>query len=203
VDGSESDDGSTGDATLPDGAIPADGAAGDSGAEGGTAESGTIVSSCQAPAGGSACDPGLVGCGGTSCTTSSQFCCVDGADDGGSGGTCLGYNNSSCPAGALTLGCDETGDCASGVCCEEVIALGVAGPTQCMTSCPSGWFQICKSNTECGGGSSGAGSCIRQTCTEPPTLLTTGSSVIVEACAVPATLTNLNGNGALAGCVAE
>jgi len=34
-------------------------------------------------------------------------------------------------------------------------------------------------------------------------LLTTGSSVIVEACAVPASLTNLNNNGALAGCVAE
>jgi hypothetical protein len=203
VDGSEGDDASPGDAALPDGAVLADGAIGDGGPTGTVGEAAAPTSSCQPPQGGSPCDPGLVGCGGSSCTTSSQYCCVAGGGDGGPGGTCLAYNNSSCPNGALTLGCDETSDCASGVCCEQSVALGVAGSTQCMSSCPSGWFQICKSNTECGGGSSGGGNCIRQTCTQPPTLLTSGSSVVVEACAVRASLTNLNNSGALAGCVAQ
>jgi hypothetical protein len=74
-----------------------------------------------------------------------------------------------------------------------------------MASCPAGWFQVCKSDTECGGGhdAGGLNRCVRQTCTQPSGLFGGGSSVTVEACAVPATLGNLNNAGALMGCVAQ
>ena len=188
-----SDSGVAGDTGVADTAVAA--------TEGGIAP----ASTCQAPTGGAACNPGLVTCGSTSCATSSSFCCED--DDGG--GACAAYNSAGCSNGDLTLQCDETADCTSGVCCEEVIALGVAGPTQCMSSCPSGWFQICKSNTECGtGDGGGVNRCVLQTCTQPPGLLTEGSSVVVEACAVPPGLVTIGfgtsgPSGALAGCVAQ
>jgi hypothetical protein len=189
-------DGSTGDATLADAAPSTDDGA-------------ASMTTCQAPDGGAACDPGLVSCGGSSCTTSNAYCCVGGGDGGSN--VCTAYNSASCPSGNLTVACDETADCATGVCCEEVVGLGVPGPTQCMSSCPSNWFQICKSNTECGGGSDAGGlnQCIRQTCTQPPGLLTQGSSVVVEACAVPAppglsiSLGGAGSGGALQGCVAQ
>jgi hypothetical protein len=79
------------------------------------------------------------------------------------------------------------------------------GPTQCLSSCPSGWFKICKSDRECGQGDGGGSlnHCIRQVCTQLPGLLGGGSSVTIEACAVPATLGNLDNHGALPGCVAQ
>jgi hypothetical protein len=128
-----------------------------------------------------------------------------GGAEGGAGNVCSPFNSASCPGGALTIACDESADCVDSVCCEQIVSLGVAGPTQCMASCPTGWFQVCKSDTECGGGHDGGDStrCVRQTCTQPPGLFSAGSSVTIEACAVPATLANLNNAGALMGCVAE
>jgi hypothetical protein len=201
-----SDDGAAGDAAV----APGSDAATASGSSSGGSSSGG-GSTCAAPSGGLACDPGQVTCGGGTCSTGSQFCCISNADDGGLSSTCNAYNSATCPSGALSIGCDEAADCSNGVCCEQIIGLGVAGPTQCMASCPSGYFQVCKSDTECpssGGvtatGDGGAGGkCVVQTCTMPPGLLGGGSSVVVEACAVPPTLTNLNNRGALAGCDAK
>jgi hypothetical protein len=126
-------------------------------------------------------------------------------DDEGDGGTCTAYNSAACPNGSLTVACDETADCAGGgVCCEEIVSLGVAGPTECMAGCPQGWFQVCRSNTECGSGDGGGlNRCVLQTCTQPPGLLTPGSSVVVEACAVPPSLGSFSTSGALEGCVAQ
>jgi hypothetical protein len=162
------------------------------------------ATSCHPPEGGLPCDPGVVSCGGASCTTSSQFCCVGGAQ-GGAGDVCSPFNGASCPSSALAVACDEAADCSGALCCEQEVGLGVAGPTQCMASCPSGWFQACKSHSECNshGDAGGLNRCVLQTCTQPPGLLGGGSSVTVEACAVPSTLTNLNNGGALAGCVAQ
>lgn len=182
---------------------------GDASLEGGSdatpgGEGGHVTSTCQAPTGGAACNPGTVTCGSTTCSTSTDFCCASGGEAGA--GTCTAYNSSSCPSGALTLDCDETADCTAGVCCEQIISLGVPGPTKCMASCSTGWFQVCKSHTECGAGGDAGGPlnrCVLQTCTMPSGLLGGGRSVVVEACAVPATLGNLNNNGALTGCVAN
>jgi hypothetical protein len=196
-----SDGGSGGDGSATGDATGAS-TGGDGGSTAGDGGAGSLV--CSAPTGGQPCDPGQIACGGSSCSTRSHFCCVTGSNDGGPAGTCSAYNGPACGSGALSVACDEAADCSGGLCCEQSVALGVAGPTQCMTSCPVGWFQVCKSDSECGGGGdAGGGSCIVQTCTLPSGLLGGGSSVVVEACAVPPTLTNLNNRGALAGCVAR
>jgi hypothetical protein len=202
-DASSADDGAPTDATTgSDTAVAADAGSDSSVAP---AEASAPPATCQPPSGGAACDPGTVTCGGVSCSTSNSVCCTD--EDGG--GSCAADNSAGCPGGDLSQQCDETGDCSSGVCCEEVIGLGVAGPTQCMASCPSGWFQVCKSNTECGTGDGGGlNRCVLQTCTQPPGLLTPGSSVVVEACAQPSGIVTINigttgPSGALAGCVAQ
>jgi hypothetical protein len=202
--GSDAGEGGGDDATPPSDAT-VDGApvAPVDGSSESAAPEASAASSCIAPEGGAPCDPGLVSCGGASCTTVSEFCCVG----GGTGATpdiCAAFNGASCPSSALVVACDEAADCSNAVCCEEIVGLGVSGPTQCMTSCPSGWFQVCRSDTECGGGGDGGTNrCIVQTCTQPAGLLTPGSSVTVEACAVPATLGNLGNHGALSGCVAQ
>jgi hypothetical protein len=203
VDATAADDSTT---TPSDDAPGTDAPTGDAAsADGGSSDSGGgAASSCVRPEGGLPCDPGLVGCGGESCSTASSFCCVGGAE-GGAGDICSPFNGASCPGSALTIACDETADCTGSVCCEEIVSLGVAGPTQCMASCPSGWFQVCKTDTECGDGHDAGrlNRCVVQTCTEPSGLFGGGSSVTVEACAVPASLGNLNNGGALAGCVAQ
>ena len=184
------------DATPPEGSTDAGTVAKDAASSG--------ASSCQTPEGGLACDPGVVACGSTACSTASSFCCVGGGQ-GGTGEVCSPFNGASCPSSALTVACDETADCTGAVCCEQNAGLGAAGPTQCLASCPSGWFQVCKSNTECGAKHDGGspGRCVRQTCTQPSGLFGGGSSVTLEACAVPASLGNLNNDGALMGCVAQ
>ncbi len=189
------------DATI----APTDAPAGDVSGEGGVASGdsgGGGGSSCQRPPGGPPCDPGVVSCGGTSCSTATSFCCVGGAE-GGTADICSPFNGASCPNYATAVACDESSDCSGSVCCEENVGIGVQGPTQCMASCPSGWFQVCKSDTECRGERDAGGQCVRQTCTDPGGLFGGGSSVTVEACAVPATLGNLNNAGALMGCVAQ
>jgi|HubBroStandDraft_5_1064220.scaffolds.fasta_scaffold210614_2 hypothetical protein len=201
---SADDDGAADDATTSsDTGVAVDTGVADTGVA--APEAGVVpASTCQAPTGGAACDPGIVTCGSTSCSTSSSYCCAD--DDGGA---CTAYNSAGCPSTDLTLQCDEAADCASGVCCEQAMSLGVAGPTQCMSSCPTGWFQICRSNTECGtGDGGGVNRCVLQTCTQAPTLLTAGSSVVVEACAVPPGFITIGigtsgPTGALSGCVAQ
>jgi hypothetical protein len=130
---------------------PDGGQAGEAGASSGG-------STCQSPDGGAPCDPGMVGCGSMSCTTASTYCCSD--LDGG--GTCDPYNGGSCSSG-VKYQCNEAADCTSGVCCE----LDQYGPhsSSCMPSCPAGNFQVCRSDTECGGGDAGGPKkCILQTC---------------------------------------
>jgi hypothetical protein len=203
-DATSAEDGGPTDATTgSDTAVAADAGVSDSSVA--PTEASAPPATCQPPSGGAACDPGTVTCGGVSCSTGDSVCCT--GEDGG--GSCAADNSAGCPGGDLSQQCDETGDCSSGVCCEEVIGLGVAGPTQCMASCPSGWFQVCKSNTECGTGDGGGlNRCVLQTCTQPPGLLTPGSSVVVEACAQPAGIVTIDigttgPSGALAGCVAQ
>jgi hypothetical protein len=214
--GGGSSGGAGGDDATAAASDDASGSAADSGAPGeggdepgeagaGTAhtEGGAPASTCQVPEGGAPCDPGRVACGSTSCETSNQYCCVGGGS-GGSGDVCSAFNGASCPSSALTVACDETADCVDSVCCEENVGAGMQGPSQCMSSCPGGWFKICKSDRECGEGDGGGSlnRCIVQTCTQIG-LLGGGTSVTIEACAVPATLGNLGNRGALPGCVAQ
>jgi hypothetical protein len=116
-----------------------------------------------------------VPCGSASCSTATQYCCSNG--DGG--GTCDPYNGGSCASG-VKVSCNEATDCASGVCCEP----DQFGPqsTSCMPSCPAGNFQVCRTDSECGGGDSGAPhKCIVQKC---PTGPGAGAGTItVQACA--------------------
>ncbi|MGH7440172.1 MAG: hypothetical protein ACRENE_31150, partial [Polyangiaceae bacterium] len=190
--------------SATDSAAPGEG--GDESSEGGAAhsEGGAPAATCQVPEGGVACDPGRVACGTASCDTANEYCCAGGGS-GASASVCSAFNGASCPSSALTVACDETADCSHSVCCEQDVGLGMQGPSQCMSSCPSGWFKICKTDRECGDGDGGGSldRCIVQNCTQLPGLLGGGASVTIEACAVPATLGNLGNHGALPGCVAQ
>jgi hypothetical protein len=111
---------------------------------------------CDPPEGGPPCDPGHVPCGGSSCPTSTSFCCQTLT---GLAGTC-DQTGSTCTQGA-SLHCDEAADCDAGVCC--LSPIGAAGATvtaTCQATCPSGTFQLCRSNRECLSGQP----CIAQTC---------------------------------------
>jgi hypothetical protein len=80
----------------------------------------------------------------------------------------------------VEVSCNEAADCASGVCC----APDQYGPqsTSCMPSCPAGDFQLCRTDSECGSGDSGAPKqCIVQTCPTGP--MADAGTVTVEACA--------------------
>jgi loricrin len=163
-----------------DGAPPGEGGGGSSGGSGG----GT---SCLAPEGGAPCDPGTVTCGSMSCSTATTECCsnLDG------GGTCDPYNGGSCTSG-VTYQCNEAADCTSGVCC-ELDEYGAHSAT-CMPSCGVGYFQVCRSDSECGTTSDAgaAKKCILQTC---PTTEGATTTITVEACAYP----TVTGGGAGGG----
>jgi hypothetical protein len=172
------------------------GSAGDGGAG-----SGSSSVTCQAPDGGAPCDPGRVPCGSTTCDPSLTSCCRMTGDAGTD--MCIGPNGAC--TGGNRVSCKESGDCASGlVCCDSY------GPTSCMAACggPSGSFQICRSDTECGitsDAGAAAKRCILQTCGGPRPGAPPSPVVTVEACATrsapgpgaPATW------GALPGCTAK
>ncbi|MGO9839345.1 MAG: hypothetical protein ACLP1X_34625 [Polyangiaceae bacterium] len=109
---------------------------GDAGGEGGSPV-------CLVPEGGAPCSPGKVSCGSTTCDTATDYCC---AGTNGAG-TCEPLNGGTCASG-VKVECDETADCASGdVCCQQD-AYGPHSAT-CEASCPTGYFQVCRSNAEC------------------------------------------------------
>lgn len=106
-------------------------------------------------------DPGLIGCGTTTCKSSggilgsatSSYCCVERAN-GGLISTCKNAAVSSCNGHRFL--CDEAADCTNGVCCVEVQTSGgsVRALSACRSSCATGAsrFQVCKTDDECEGG---------------------------------------------------
>jgi hypothetical protein len=167
------------------------GSPGDSGAEGDAAATTSVI---PVPDGGAPSDPLAVECGGASCSVVSNACCFN---QGDGGGTCAS-SNTACGTGQVKLGCNESSDCAGGVCCETIVGLGIQGPTQCESACPAGTFQLCRTNGDCGVDGGAPGKCIVQSCTDPSTSV----AHIAEACSQPPTLMNPLG-GALYGCVAK
>jgi hypothetical protein len=168
--GSGSSGGSSGGSTGP---VGEGGSGGADGAVGGM----TTTSTCKAPDGGAACDPGLVPCGSAMCDTSKTSCCRATGDAGVD--TCVG------PNGACTgtlVHCNETSDCADGlVCCDNY------GATSCAASCGPYGTQACRSDSECGlhADAGAAKRCIVQTCGGPAPGGGPPSPVVtVEACAV-------------------
>lgn len=110
---------------------------------------------CDPPDGGLPCDPGHVQCAGSTCATATTFCCETST---GSSGMCD-------PAKATCTQseshCDEALDCDGGVCCMSItISFATTVKSTCQATCPTGSYQLCRSNTECGAGKA----CVVQTC---------------------------------------
>jgi hypothetical protein len=189
--GAGDDSGGTG---LRDGSSSGGGEAGSSG---GGQDSGPPP--IPVPEGGAPSTPGLVSCGAVSCTTSSQHCCVAPGGDAGATRTCEPYNGGNCPANGITLDCLEAADCASGVCCAP-LAFGPQSTT-CRSSCGTGNFQVCRTDSECAGrgDAGGSGKCVVQVCTDPRTMVMT----TVEACAAAPAAGQRDAGGALPFCVAK
>jgi hypothetical protein len=161
---------------MRDGGGPSDGSmvadASDAGrmdaskAGGDAGEGGSPV--CLVPDGGAPCSPGKVTCGSTTCDTATDYCC---AGTNGAG-TCEPLNGGTCASG-VEVECDETADCASGnVCCQQD-AYGPHSAT-CETACPTGYFQVCRTNAECT-----PQTCIVQLCSPSAG---TPATVTLEAC---------------------
>lgn len=111
---------------------------------------------CTPPDGGLPCDPGNVSCAGSTCPTRTTFCCEP---DTETSGTC-DQIGTTCTQSELY--CDETADCEGGVCCMTITTsfIGTTVKAICQTTCATGSYQLCRSNTECGTGKP----CIAQTC---------------------------------------
>ena len=147
--------------TTNDGALPDDKDAGSTPPERDAGTDGLSIPDAPPPPpgdGGSfdglAPDPGKIRCGSMSCNTPALVCCAS-----GDGGTCT--NQQQCDFGR-PLACDETGDCANGVCC---IHPGQAPfplvTSACQATCIQGaiTFQACKTSQECVGSL-----CVAQKC---------------------------------------
>jgi hypothetical protein len=182
------------------GVSPDDGSASSSGGSADAGDSGGGPPSCVSVDGGAQCsDPLRLPCGGSTCNTSTDYCCVENADAGGTQ-TCVAPNGSCSPPAAM-IGCKEAADCASGaVCCGNFPRTGVQGTTSCMASCTAMQnVQICRTDDECGA-KSDAGAlkkCVLQTC----------GSLTLQLCAV-ASFGGPGGpppdaGGAYAGCTAK
>jgi hypothetical protein len=127
--------------------------------------------------GGAQCStPLMLPCGSSTCNTSSDYCCVDTADGGGTQ-TCVAPNGS-CPSMATKIACKEAADCTGGaLCCANFLMLGVQGNTSCLPSCGGNQnVQICRTDSECRGSADGGGlkKCVLQTC----------GSLTLQLCAV-------------------
>ncbi len=182
------------------GVSPGDGSASSSGGSGDAGDGGGVPRQCVSVDGGAQCsNPLMLPCGGSTCNTGTDYCCVESAD-AGAAQTCVAPNGSCSPA-ATRIGCKEAADCAgSAVCCANFPALGVQGTTSCLASCTGTQnVQICRTDDECGS-TSDAGAlkkCVLQTC----------GSLSLQLCAVssgggfggpPA-----DAGGAYAGCTAQ
>jgi hypothetical protein len=113
---------------------------------------------CTPPAGGEACTPGMITCGGSSCKARSETCCLDPI-----GGDVCTPTEEDCSGIAARVDCDEGADCPAGmVCCARLDArIPPRAHAQCTTSCnPLALeFHLCHSNEECPGHD-----CTPQTC---------------------------------------
>jgi hypothetical protein len=162
------------------------GEGGTSSGDGGASSSGGHTT--PVPEGGVASDPGVVPCGTSTCTTSTNYCCVSGGDGGTQ--SCVAYNGGTCGTGSFKIGCNESADCMSGVCCQTILGIAMVGSTSCMPSCTYGptqttYYQTCRTDAECGVNSdagAAAAKCIPQTCTAP-NQFGGGPSIDIEACA--------------------
>jgi hypothetical protein len=155
-----------------------DGSASSSGGPGAGGDGSAGPPACVSVDGGAQCSaPLMLPCGSTTCNTSTDYCCVDTAADGGGARTCVAPNGSCSPT-ATRINCKEAADCAGGaVCCGNFPMLGVQGTTSCLASCTGAQnVQICRTDDECGIGSD-AGElkkCVLQTC----------GSLTLQLCAV-------------------
>jgi hypothetical protein len=92
----------------------------------------------NSPDGGTSSGPGSVTCNGAPCDVShGYFCCVT--------WTLHGPAESCNPPHSACFGhaieCDDEGDCAGGVCCQEDPSDGMPGSASCTTSCAA---HICR-----------------------------------------------------------
>jgi hypothetical protein len=132
------------------------------------------LSACLVPEGGASCTPGTVSCGNSSCSTATDYCCA--ASDGG--GTCNPNDAGTCASG-VRVACNEAADCPSGSVCCQLDAYGPHSAT-CETSCPTGYFQVCRTDSECAtSASTDTHTCIVQLC--PPSE-GAAATVTLEAC---------------------
>jgi hypothetical protein len=199
--GGSSSGGSSGGSGGDDGGgNPGDGSASSSGGAGEGGDGGGGPPACVSVDGGAQCsDPLMLPCGVASCNTSTDYCCVESAVDGGGTQTCVAPNGSCSPA-ATRIGCKEAADCAGGaVCCADFPTLGVQGTTSCLASCAAAQnVQICRTDDECGVGSDAGDlrKCVLQTC----------GSLTLQLCAVSqggGPGPRPDAGGAYAGCTAR
>lgn len=91
-------------------------------------------------------NPTKVTCGASECTTPTQVCCRTFNDAG-----CIAANDT---CNGIKNGCDEKADCQG----NEICCASFNTTTTCATSCGGG-YQICKSGSECDGGTCKEWSC--------------------------------------------
>lgn len=104
---------------------------------------------CDAPDGGPTCTKGRVSCGPESCDTATSVCCI--GKDGSIG--CKSKDEGCGKAAAVTLGCEEQADCEDGaVCCSSLDPVTRAPVLGCARSCGTRAIQMCRADSECGGG---------------------------------------------------
>jgi hypothetical protein len=152
------------------GVAPADAQLADSSSDG-SSDGGQAT--CVGPAGGAACNPGVVTCGETTCAVPSHECCAGGASE-----TCVTLGGT-CSSGNVRA-CDEKSDCSGGdICCLLAPSATVSTMTcQPGPTCPTGLAsaQLCKTDTECVGGSCHLWNCAGNTteaCQAPNPICTT------------------------------
>lgn len=113
---------------------------------------------CDAPDGGPACTEGRVACGPESCDTTTSVCCI--GKDGSIG--CASKDEGCGKAAAVTLGCEERADCEAGsVCCSSLDPVTRAPVLACAKTCGTRAIQMCRADSECGGGG-----CILHVCND-------------------------------------
>ena len=108
--------------------------------------------------GGLPSDPGAVSCGASTCTTSTQYCCIRFEFDGGvADASCVADDAGGAACQTFKERCNEAADCDAGsVCCAELLAGGSSTCRKASTDpndlCGAGGVQLCRTNTECATG---------------------------------------------------
>jgi hypothetical protein len=102
------------------------------------------------PEGGTPATPGMVKCGGTSCSTSTQFCCAP-TTDAGAAATCDNKSDTSACMGGARQECDDGQDCPAGQYCCVILDQGPFALSTCSNDCisASAAYQACRVNGEC------------------------------------------------------